>query len=80
MSLASKQRQFLEQMGPDTPFYQLFQHLPGIAFFAKNLDYELVCANSAFLERLGCTSEEQIIGRTDYEFFSQVAGGSFSRG
>lgn len=77
MSSFSKQRQFLEQIGADTPFYQLFEHLPGIAFFAKNLNYELVCANSAFLERLGCTSEEQIIGRTDYEFFPKSLADHF---
>ena len=56
-------------MAVDSPFYMLFEHLPGISFFAKNLDYELVCANSAFLERVGLKSEVEVIGKTDYELF-----------
>lgn len=69
MSPGAKKRVFLERMGFQSPFYALFEHVPGIAFFAKNEDYELVCANSAFLEKFGFTTEEEIIGKTDYDLF-----------
>lgn len=77
MTSAAKQRQFLDQIGPDSPFYRLFDHLPGISFFAKNADHELVCANAAFLERLGFRSEEEIIGRTDHELFPKSLADHF---
>lgn len=68
-SLISKQTEYIEQISPSSPFYLLFEHLPGISFFAKNAEFELMCANTAFLERLGLTSESEIIGKTDYELF-----------
>lgn len=35
----------------------LFDHLPGVSFFAKNKDFELIFANHSFLERLGFQDE-----------------------
>ena len=64
-----KRTTFLESISADSAFYQLFDHLPGISFFAKNEKFELVCANHAFLERLGFQSEGDIIGKTDFELF-----------
>lgn len=69
MVSALKKQEFIERMAPDSPFYLLFEHLPGISFFAKNRQFELVCANTAFLERLGLRAESEIIGKTDYELF-----------
>lgn len=71
------QRRFLERMAPDNPFYSLFDYLPGISFFAKNSDHELICANAAFLERLGFKSEEEIIGKTDYDLFPKSLADHF---
>jgi AraC-like DNA-binding protein len=76
-SLDSKQSLFLKRMGSDVPFYALFEHLPGVAFFAKNDQFELVCANSAFLERFGFTSEKDIIGKTDYDLFPKSLADHF---
>jgi PAS fold len=77
MAPARKLKAFLEQMGTNSPFYKLFEHLPGISFFAKNDRFELVCANSAFLERLGFASEADIIGKTDYDLFPQSLADHF---
>ena len=77
MSSDKKQRDFLERMSADSPFYKLFDHLPGISFFAKNTRFELVCANSAFLERLGFRSEADIIGKTDYDLFPKSLADHF---
>lgn len=73
----AKQLEFMEAIGAETPFYKLFDHLPGISFFAKNKAFELVCANLAFLERLGLTSESDIIGKTDYDFFPKSLADHF---
>lgn len=77
MSSARKQKVFLERMGPAAPFYKLFEHLPGVSFFAKNDRFELVCANSAFLERLGFAAEADIIGNTDYDLFPKSLADHF---
>jgi len=76
-TLDSKRTQFLEGMGSGVPFYALFEHLPGIAFFAKNDRFEIVCANSAFLERFGFASENDIIGKTDYDLFPKSLADHF---
>ena len=60
---------FINRIGPSSPIYSLFDHLPGISFFAKNKDFQLVCANRAFLERFGFSAESDIIGKTDFDLF-----------
>ncbi len=47
----------------------LFEHLPGTLFFAKNTDGEIMMGNRAFVERCGCTSEAELIGRIDQDIF-----------
>ena len=70
---------FLSQRAEDSLFYHLFDHLPGVSFFAKNLDYEIVCANLAFLERLGFHNESEIIGKTDFELFPRQLAENFRK-
>lgn len=48
---------------------QLFEHLPGTLFFAKNTEGQIMLGNRHFVERCGCASEEELIGRTDPEIF-----------
>jgi AraC-like DNA-binding protein len=72
-----KKTEFMEQISLDSPFYTLFDYLPGISFFAKNIHFELVCANHSFLERLGIQKENQIIGKSDYDFFPRAMADHF---
>ncbi|MDB6052977.1 MAG: AraC family transcriptional regulator [Verrucomicrobiales bacterium] len=72
-----KQKDFLQRISASTPFYKAFDHLPGISFFAKNSRFELVCANSAFLERLGFKTEAEVIGKTDYDLFPKSLADNF---
>src|SRR4051794_30702719 len=44
---------FVQSIGAATPFYRLFDHLPEIAFFAKDRHFRLMCASQRFLERFG---------------------------
>ncbi len=69
MAINPKKLKFIRSMSVNSPFYLLMEHLPGVSFFAKNLDHEIVCANSSFLERLGVKTEDEIIGQTDDELF-----------
>lgn len=74
-----KRSNFLKQRADDSLFYHLFDHLPGVSFFAKNTDYQIVCANLAFLERLGFHSEAEIVGKTDYELFPRQLAQNFRK-
>lgn len=66
---SDSRRSFLEAIAPESHFHRLFEHLPGISFFAKNDQSEIMAANRWFLERFGFTHESQIVGKTDYELF-----------
>lgn len=61
--------EFLSEISPQSHFEVLFDHLPGVSFFVKNRAYQIVSANRRFWERLTCTSENEVIGKTDFELF-----------
>lgn len=67
----SLKSEFLLQLSPATHFEVLFDHLPGVSFFAKNRDFRIVAANRAFWERLGAKSEAELIGKNDFELFPE---------
>ncbi len=69
--------EFLAQLSPTTHFEVLFDHLPGISFFAKNQKFQIVSANRAFWERLGAQSEADVIGRNDFELFPEQLAHKF---
>ena len=71
--------EFLSQVSSRSHFEVVFDHLPGVSFFAKNQNYELVVANRAFWERLGCASEEDLIGKNDFELFPARLAEKFRR-
>jgi PAS domain S-box-containing protein len=48
---------------------QLFEHVPGTLFFAKNAAGEIMLGNRPFVERCGFGSEEELIGHTDQDIF-----------
>lgn len=73
------QQQFFEQMGGPQQFRQLFEHLPGSYFFVKDRHSRMVCASQPFWEHLGARSEQDLIGRTDYDFFPRHAADHFRR-
>jgi len=70
---------FLAQIAPGSHFDRLFDCLPGVAFFAKNREFQLVAANRAFWESLGMRSETEIIGKTDFELFPDQLARNFRR-
>lgn len=77
-SLALKDR-FLAEIAPDSHFDILFNHIPGVSFFAKNRKLELIAANKRFWERLAVNSEADLIGKNDFELFPQRLAENFRR-
>ncbi len=69
--------QFLQNIGPQTPFYQLFEHLQDIAFFAKDSQCRIMGASRLFYERFGFRSEEEILGKDDFELFPRRLAETF---
>ncbi len=59
--------------------FALFDHLPGYSFFAKNFEGEIMSANQGFYERFGFTTEEEIVGKTDFELFPVALADHFRR-
>jgi AraC-like DNA-binding protein len=70
---------FLRAVAPESPFYALFDHLPGVSFFAKDRQFRLMCANRSFYARFGFASETEIIGRDDFSIFPPRLAEAFRR-
>ena len=70
---------FLKQIGPDTPFYRLFDVMPDVSFFAKNRNFEFMCASQRFIERFGLHKEAELVGRTDFDIFPPRLAENFRR-
>ena len=71
------QPQFLASLNPSESFEQLFEHLPGISFFAKDRQSVIMRANQSFLARFGFRHEAEIIGKTDYDLFPEAMAEHF---
>lgn len=78
-SAARERAHFLKCIGTESPFYQLFDFLPEISFFAKDRHFRLMCASQRFVERFGFRSEAQVIGKDDFELFPVHLAENFRR-
>jgi PAS domain S-box-containing protein len=58
---------------------KLFEFLPDVCFFVKNMKSEFVYANPAFVEMLGARRLEDILGKTDYDFSPRGLANHFVR-
>lgn len=65
MSQAEVQAAFFARMGGRQQFQQLFEHLPGVCFFAKDAEGRFMAVNALSLARMGFQSEAEAIGKTD---------------
>jgi PAS domain S-box-containing protein len=78
-SIEKERDRFLRSIAPETAFHRLFDHLPGISFFAKDRKFRIVSANRRFFERFGFTEEAQILGKDDFELFPPRLAENFRR-
>ena len=65
---------FFQRMADPQQIAALFEHLPGVYFLVKDTEGRFVSANAATRDRLGVSSESELIGATDTDFclFSQA--------
>ena len=68
---------FLGAIRPESSFQKLFDHLPGVLFFAKDRDGRLLAANRALLDLYGYAREEDFWGVTDFELLPRSLAEKF---
>jgi AraC-like DNA-binding protein len=59
------QAAFFRRMGFIQQFRELFEHLPGVDFFAKDSEGRFVAVGAGTLWRIGAESEEELLGVND---------------
>lgn len=68
---------FLRAIPPERHFHRLFDHLPGVLFFAKNTEGRLLAANRALLQLYGYQREEDFWGVTDFDLLPRSLAEKF---
>jgi len=58
---------FMQQMGTKQ-LISMFDLLPGVLFWVKDIEHNFIHANQAFIEHKNLKNLEQVIGKTDYDF------------
>ncbi len=69
MNTDQLKKNFLKQLHSHQQFEMLFEYLPDVYFFAKNLDCQFMMANDMFVKKCRAKGESDIIGKTDNDFF-----------
>ena len=63
-----KQRSaWMASLEPTLLFQRLFDHIPGVYFFAKNKAGHLMFASEGLMQRYQMPDDSEIIGRTDFD-------------
>ncbi len=60
---------FFGEIGDVSPFIELFSAFSDVYFFMKDREGKFVAANALQVEKMGLGREEDLIGRTDHDFF-----------
>ncbi len=63
------QEAFLDRLDPACQLVPLLNDALGVFFFAKDRGGRIMMANPLTVERCGCRTEDEVVGRTDYDFF-----------
>lgn len=61
-------RDFFRQLADGGALAPLFDHLPQVYLFVKNLDHRFMKVNRAWLSTHDCSDELEAIGKTDFDF------------
>jgi AraC-like DNA-binding protein len=70
---------FLERIAPALHIEQLFSCLPDTNYFAKDLEGRFVQMDQGFVDMLGCARREEVLGKTDYDFFPKDLAEKYTR-
>ena len=71
--------EFLNSISPGRGFERLFDHIPGILFFAKDREGHLLAANRALLDLYGYPDESEFWGTTDFDHLPGSLGEKFRK-
>ena len=63
------QENFFKRLSPQNRFDLLLPASSGVYSFIKDTNGLIISANQLTYERCGCKSEEEVIGKTDFDFF-----------
>ena len=73
------QQAFLSQLGYQQPFAKLFDYLPGVYLFVKDVDGRFMMGSQCFVEHLGFHQEEEILGLNDFDVFPPQLADNYLR-
>ncbi|WP_395716016.1 helix-turn-helix domain-containing protein [Prosthecobacter sp.] len=62
-----ERERWMAALEPTTLFQRLFDHIPGVYFFAKNRDGHLMFASEGLRQRYSMRDETEILGMTDFD-------------
>ena len=60
-------REWMATLEPAGHFHLLFDHIPGVYFFAKNREGRLMFASEGLRQSYSMTDEKEILGMTDFD-------------
>lgn len=69
MDQATRKSAFLSQMQSQVQMQLLFNHLPDVYYFVKDRQGQFMLANDTFVKQCGVSAEDEIVGKTDFDFF-----------
>jgi len=64
--------ELLRRVGDPRQVLALFEHLPRVYLFIKDSRHRFVKVNGNLLQLHGCTSEREMLGKTDFDFHPPV--------
>ncbi|MCH6256295.1 AraC family transcriptional regulator [Puniceicoccaceae bacterium K14] len=64
----SLEKEFANALAPNQLMSSLFDSIPGVYFFVKNLESRFVGGSESFARMLGAETIKSVIGKTDYDF------------
>lgn len=75
--LATYQAVFFESLRAGQLFTTLFESIPEVYFFVKDIDCRFMSASRGFAKIMGVESEADLIGRTDHDFSPDFLADAF---
>ena len=69
---------WMRDMRPES-LRSVFDHLPGVMFFAKDLAGRFTMANLAFAQRCGVADEASLLGKSDEDIFPPELAAAFKK-
>jgi AraC-like DNA-binding protein len=66
-ALEKERAAWLAKLDPASHFHRIFDHIPGVNFFAKYRKGRTMCASNGILQRYQMRAEKEMLGLTDFD-------------